>query len=321
MTADLRQGNSRLAYAPAAQVLKALVAMFTVTAKDGPLNFTRPKKYTKNDRLITSLFEIAGKVLLLTGKPVSERVVQKALLLLHRDGLIYKTKGYYGKTQVCRLFIDLKGYRLHTKLEQAMYDCTKRYPTQTKRFPTAKEGEYGFARKMTLPYTPDGAEYINGSNPSVAIDREDTSSISLQNNPTNQISPLGTKNVPLARPLFSSKGPGEENEGSLTGDSQWVEFTLTPQVQKILEFIQSHGVFVDKTGQYHPLERVTAQEVATLVRAVEGGGLSLGFLKRYARMIGRQDADGWFMKTRLGFFCDHFFIIKKHYHPVYRIVD
>jgi hypothetical protein len=314
VTADLKQGNSKLAYAPAALVLKALVAMFTVVAKDGPLRFKTPKKFTKDDHLVTSLYEITLKVTQLTGRQLSERVVQKALLLLHREGLIFKTKGYYGNSHQCRLFIDLKGYRLYTKLENAIAGCPGRHSIQVKRFPLAREGEYGFGRKMAQPYTPDEADYLKRNDKTGIIEPGQTSGMIGQSNTPDKVLVSKTENEPLARPLSNFNEPGKDSE--LLGDRGWPAFSLTHQVQVILDFIQTHEIFVGRDGECGCVDRITAQEVSAVIRAVEQTGLTLGFLKRYARMIQRCYWEEWFMKTKLGFFCDHFFIIKKLFYSL-----
>jgi hypothetical protein len=314
VTADLKQGTSKLPYPAAAAVLKAIIDLFTIVANQGPLSFKHSYKFTRNDRLVTSLGEIAGKVASITGKKLSHRVIQKALLLMHQDGMIYKTKGYNGNVKVCRLFIDLKGFRLCGKLDAAIAGCLERHAIVVQRFPLAEEGEYGFGRKMALPNPPDGAEYINGYNVPGAIGAEQTSALTVRDNTPSQIIPLKAENEPLARPPFNLEEPGEINEVNPITAAQWVEFRLAPQMQKIIEFIQTHEVFTNEEYQHRPLERITAQEAASLIRCVQSAGLTLAFLKRYARLIVSHVGDEWFMNCRLGFFCDHFFIIKKFFY-------
>jgi hypothetical protein len=143
------------------------------------------------------------------------------------------------------------------------------------------------------------------------IEPGQTSPITAQNNVPNQIVHSKTENVPLARQPSIFEEPGKGNNAEQLEDRRWPEFSLTPQLQKILDFIQTHDVFVDKSGEPGCLERITAQEVSALIRAVETAGLTLGFLKKYWHAPFPGDEEEWFMRTSLGFFCDRFFLIKK----------
>ena len=321
VTRELRKPGSSRDYAPATLVLKALVSLFTVTAKGGPLSFKRPKHFTREDRLVTSLCEIAGKVCEFSGRQLSNRVVSQALLLLHQTGLLYKTKGYYGNTRQCRLFIDLKGYELCQRLEQALHGAVRGIGISKRSFELARENEYGFNKIFNAPKRHDRADYIN-RDVTESIDREEKLTItnqsdneltiSPQDNDSNLI-PKGRENETLARRLFFSKERIEIEEGEERGET--VEFNLTLQVRKIIEFIQSNAVFTEFTepnSPHVPLARITAQEMSALIKAVETSGLTLNFLRRYADTIEWETAERiWFMKTSLGFFCDHFFLIKK----------
>jgi hypothetical protein len=219
------------------------------------------------------------------------------------------------------LFIDLKGYELCQRLEQALHGAVRGNVVVKRRFELARENEYGYDKKFNAPKRHDRADYIN-RDVTESIDREEKLTItnqsdneltiSPQDNDSNLI-PKGRENETLARRLFFSKERIEIEEGEERGET--VEFNLTLQVRKIIEFIQSNAVFTEFTepnSPHVPLARITAQEMSALIKAVETSGLTLHFLRRYAETIEWNTADRvWFMKTSLGFFCEQFFIIKK----------
>lgn len=91
-----------------------------------------------------------------------------------------------------------------------------------------------------------------------------------------------------------------------------VTFQITPYVEVLIRFIESHDTFIDlPDGLPTRKSSFTAQEIAALIHAVEKKNLTLNFLKRYTEAIRLQRYDDWCLRLSMGAFCNAFDLIKR----------
>jgi hypothetical protein len=234
------------------------------------------------------------------------------LKLLHDDELIFKTKGPVGQNQGSCIYIDLKAYRLLHKLEQVFHSTKGAKAARSvvvRKFPQARESEYGFTAENSHSDTPDLASHINSTISPDVVDRVNTVSQSIDQEITGQISVLEVKKeAGCASQLPFSKRPGKQSE---LKKPTHVEHRLSPKDQEIIEFIQTRDVFLDESGEKAPLLHLNSQEISSLKRCK---GLTLDFLRRYHALPSTDKCwDEWLQKCTLGFFCDHFWFIQKRF--------
>jgi hypothetical protein len=322
LTKDLKRGESRLPYEPACIVLTVLMKMAQVKTTDYGLEFKNSKQFTREGRLQTNLVEIQRLALRYEQRKLSFRVIKYALALLHEAGYIYKT---HGGADVGRygglLYIDLKGYRLKETLKNRVQYLRSLPETIGIR---ESVGNVKDTSSLFESKRHDRAPHIYSLYNKVNSQPGE----SVCENPQNQVSEVDRLKVvdvmkfvppPPLQGGNAEKGipPGIPASLPLKTEEKAV-VSCTPQVQAIIKFLQAHACFVDDHNVNQPLKAPTSpQEALLLAKAVEVGGLSLGFLKRYVEAIRCQWFDSSCLKCTLEYFCRHFYIIKKQFNVLY----
>jgi len=308
VTSDLRRGKSSLAYRPAALALMSLCNMCRLTAQAGAPWFINAKKFTRDGKLITDIAGIKAGMVASCGD-VSDSTIKQALSVLHVEGLLYKTHGFYGwpgQSRRGHLFVDMKGYALFTKLQAVVNRVDPMDELTTVSFPLSGPGEYGFDCEKYK-----GADLLPNINSSIC--------------PNSQSIIKTTSSMPgnilIMNPgqLFRNHRTGAASAAFFKnpeeGTAARVKFRLTFQMRRILEFLRTHAIFMDTPESAYAVKaRITAQEASVLIRAVERSGLTLSFLRAYCRALERHPDSGWYLKLSLGEFCEKFYQVRKAFY-------